>query len=56
MFILNTNEVGTVLFAKGQKVESDIDLWHKRFAHVNFPQFREMQTKNILFGLLKFGG
>ena len=54
MFILNTNEVGTALFAKGQKVESDIDLWHKRFGHVNFPRLREMQTKNIVFGLPKF--
>ena len=26
MFILETNEVGTTMFAKGQKVESDIDL------------------------------
>ena len=36
MFILNTNDVGTALFAKGQKVESDIDLWHKRIGHVNY--------------------
>ena len=42
MFILETNEVGTAMFAKGQKVESDIDLWHKRFNHVNFPPLREM--------------
>ena len=25
MFILDTNDVGTSMFAKGQKVESDID-------------------------------
>ena len=56
MFILNTNEVGTALFAEGQKVESDIDLWHKWFGHVNFPRLREMQTKSIVFGLLKFSG
>ena len=29
MFILETNEVGTTMFGKGQKVKSDIDLWHK---------------------------
>ena len=51
MFILEKNEVGTAMFAKGQKVESDIDLWHKQFSHVNFPRHREMQTKNIVFGL-----
>ena len=28
MFILNTNDVETALLTKGQKVESDIDLWH----------------------------
>ena len=30
MFILKMNDVGTEMFSKGQKVESDIDLWHKR--------------------------
>ena len=56
MFILNTNEVGTVLFVKGQKVELDIDLWHKQFGHVNFLRLCEMQTKSIVFGLRKFSG
>ena len=50
MFILETNEVRTAMFVKGQKVELDIDLWHKQFGHVNFPRLREMQTKNIVFG------
>ena len=36
MFILDTNDVGTAMFAKGQKVESDIDLWHKWIGHVNY--------------------
>ena len=54
MFILETNNVGTAMFAKGKKVESNIDLWKKRFGHVNFPQLREMQMKNIVFGLPKF--
>ena len=52
MFILDTNEVGTTMFARGQKVKSDIDLWHKRFGHVNFPR----QTKTIVFGLPKCNG
>ena len=30
MFILDSTDGGTVMFAKGQKFESDIDLWHKR--------------------------
>ena len=34
MFILDTNDINTTLFAKGQKVELDIDLWQKRVSHV----------------------
>ena len=56
MFILDTDQARTALFARGQKLESDIDLWHKRFGHVNFPRLREMQTKNIVFDLPKFRG
>ena len=41
MFILKTNDVDTVMFAKGQKVESDINLWHKQFDNVNFPLWKE---------------
>ena len=36
MFILDTNDVGTTMFTKGQKVESDINLWHKMIGHVNY--------------------
>ena len=27
--------IGNAMFAKGQRVESDINLWHKRIGHVN---------------------
>ena len=37
MFILNSTDGGTAMFVKGKKVESDIDLWHKRIGHVNYP-------------------
>ena len=30
MFILDSTNGGTAMFATGQKAESDIDLWHKR--------------------------
>ena len=39
MFILDRNAVGTALFIKGQKVESDIDLWHNQIGHVNYQRF-----------------
>ena len=49
-------KVKTALFAKGQKIESDIELWHKWFIHVNFPRLLEMQMKNIVFSLPRFSG
>ena len=56
MFILNTNDVVTTMFAKGQKVESDIDLWHNRIDHVNYRRFQDLQSKQVVFGLPKFTG
>ena len=56
MFILDTNDVGTTMFAKGQKVESDIDLWHKRIGHINYQRLQNLQSKQIVFGLPKFSG
>ena len=56
MFILNTNDVGAALFAKGQKVESGIDLWHKRIGHVNYQRLQDLQSKHVVFGLPKFSG
>ena len=53
MFILYTNDIGTTMFVKQQKIESDINLWHKR---LNFPKLQEMQAKHVVFGLLKFSG
>ena len=54
IFILNTNDVGTAMFAKGQKFESDIDLWHKWIGHVNYQRFQDLQSKQVVFGLPKF--
>ena len=42
MFILKANDVGTAMFAKGQKVKCDIDLWHKQIGHINFPKLQEL--------------
>ena len=56
MFILDMNDVDTAMFAKGQKVESDIDLWHKRIGHINYQRLQELQTKQVVFDLLKFSG
>ena len=42
MFILDTNNVGASMYAKGQKVESYIDLCHKWFSHINFFKLQDM--------------
>ena len=41
---------------KAQEVESDIELRHKQFAHINFPKLQDMQSKQVVFGLPKFSG
>ena len=56
MFILDTNDIGTAMFAKGQKVDSDIALWYKRISHVNYQRLQELQTKQVVFGFPKFSG
>ena len=56
MFILDTNDVGTAMFAKGQNVESDINLWHKRIGHINYQRLQDLQSKQVVFGLPKFNG
>ena len=33
MFILDSTNGGTAMFVRGEKAESDIDLWHKRIGH-----------------------
>ena len=54
MFILDSTDGGTTMFTKGQKVESDIDLWHKRIGHVNYQRLQDLQSKQVVFKLPKF--
>ena len=56
MFILDSTDGGTAMFAKGQKAESDIDLWHKRIGHVNYQRLQDLQSKQVVFRLPKFSG
>ena len=56
MFILDTNDDGTTMFTKGEKVESDIDLWHKQIGHVNYQRLQDRQSKQVVLGLPKFSG
>ena len=44
------------MFAKGQKVESNINLWHKKIGKVNYQRLQDLQSKQVVFGLPKFSG
>ena len=43
--ILAMNDVDNAMFAKGQKVELDIGMWHKWIGHVNFQRLQDLQSK-----------
>ena len=53
MFIFDSDEVKSAMYAKGLKVESNIELWHKRTAHV-LQRLRAMQRKGVVIGLPTF--
>ena len=36
MLILDSNEVKSAMFVKGLKVDTDLEVWHKRIGHSNF--------------------
>ena len=40
MFILDSHEVKSAMFAKSTKTESDIELWHKRIGHINLNKLK----------------
>ena len=54
MFILASTEVKSAMFAKGLKVESDLNLWHKRIGHINLQKLQNMQSKGVVLGLPNF--
>ena len=54
MFILASNDVKSAMFAKSLKVESDLNVWHKRIAHINLQKLQNMQTKGVVLGVSSF--
>ena len=51
LFILDSNEVKSAIYAKGLKTETNIELWHKRIGQV---RHRGMQSKGVVIELLAF--
>ena len=56
MFILDSHEIKTSMFAKGHKVDADIELWHKRIGHINLRKLKGMQTEGVVIKLPTFSG
>ena len=54
MFILDSHEMKSAMFAKSTKVNSDIELWHMRIGHINLNKLKEMQLKGVVIRLPTF--
>ena len=54
IFILESNEVKSAMFAKGPKADTVIELWLKRIGHINLQKLKGMQSKGVVIALLTF--
>ena len=54
MFILDSHEMKSAMFAKSTKADSDIELWHKQIGHINLNKLKAMKSKGVVIGLLTF--
>ena len=54
MFILDSHEMKSAMFAKGTKADTDIELWHKRIGHIKLNKLKAMKSKGVVIGLLTF--
>ena len=54
MFIIDAHKMKSAMFAKGHKVDADIELWHKRICHINLQKLKGMQSKGVVIRLPTF--
>ena len=54
MFILDSHEMKSAMFAKSTKADSDIELWHKRIGHISLNKLKAMKWKGVIIGLPTF--
>ena len=40
MFILDSHEMKSTMYAKGQRANTDIELWDKRIVHINLQKLK----------------
>ena len=48
MFIPDSHEMKSAMYAKGQRANTDIELWHKRIGHINLQKLKGMQSKGVV--------
>ena len=46
LFILDSNEVKSAIYAEGLKTETNIELWHKRIGHIILQRLRALQSQS----------
>ena len=51
MFILDSQEMKSEMFARGHRANADLELCHKRIGHINLQKLKGMQTKRVYIGL-----
>ena len=54
MFILDSQEIKSAMLAKGTKVNTDIELCHKRIDQINLNKLKAMQSKGVVIELPSF--
>ena len=54
MFILDSHEMKSAMFAKSTKANSNIELWHRRIGHINLNKLKAMNSKGVVIGLPTF--
>ena len=54
MFILDSHDMKSAMYAKDQRANTDIELWHKRIGHINLQKLKGMQLKGVIIGFPTF--
>ena len=54
MFILDSHEMKSAMFAKSTKADSDIELWYKRIGHINLNKLKAMKSKGVIIIIPRF--
>ena len=54
MFIPDSHEMKSAMYAKGRNTDTDVQLWHKRIGHINLQKLKGMQSKGVVIGLPNF--